>query len=112
MITHIIIGLPNDDPVETTRYAIDCGTDGVKFHLLHILQNTRLAKEYEQGKITALTLEEYASILKACIAVLPNKTVVHRITGDGAKKDLIAPLWSADKKKTLNYLNQYLQQKA
>ena len=109
VITHIIIGLPADDPVATTRYAVACGTDGVKFHLLHILKNTRLAKEYEAGKITALTLEEYAAILKNCIAVLPQQIVVHRITGDGAKKDLIAPLWSADKKKTLNFLNQYLR---
>ena len=109
VITHIIIGLPDDDPVFTTRYAVDCGTDGVKFHLLHILKNTRLAKEYEAGKVTALTLEAYAETLKNCIAVLPKETVVHRITGDGAKKDLIAPLWSADKKKTLNFLNQYLR---
>ena len=108
VITHIIIGLPGDDPVTTTRYAAACGTDGVKFHLLHILQNTRLAKEYEEGRIKPLSLEEYAQILKNCISVLPKETVVHRITGDGAKKDLIAPLWSADKKKTLNYLHRYL----
>ena len=108
VITHIIIGLPNDDPVATTQYAAACGTDGVKFHLLHILKNTRLAKEYEEGRIKPLSLEEYAQILKNCISVLPKETVVHRITGDGAKKDLIAPLWSADKKKTLNYLHRYL----
>ena len=109
MITHIIIGLPGDDPVATTEYAVRCGTHGVKFHLLHILQNTRLAKEYEAGRVEALTLEEYAKILKNCINILPSEIVVHRITGDGAKRDLIAPLWSADKKKTLNYLNQYLR---
>ena len=109
IITHIIIGLPNDDPIATTKLAVKCGTDGVKFHLLHILKNTRLAAEYEAGRVEALTLEEYARRLKACISLLPPETVVHRITGDGAKKDLIAPLWSADKKKTLNYLNQYLQ---
>ena len=108
VVTHIIIGLPGDDPVQTTRYACDCGTDGVKFHLLHILKNTRLATEYEQGRVQALTLEEYAEILKRCISALPPEIVVHRITGDGAKRDLIAPLWSADKKKTLNYLHQYL----
>ena len=109
VITHIIIGLPGDDPVMTTRFAVDSGTDGVKFHLLHILKNTRLAKLWEEGEIQPLSLEEYARILKGCIAVLPAETVVHRITGDGAKKDLLAPLWSADKKKTLNYLNAYLQ---
>ncbi len=109
VITHIIIGLPDDDPVATTRYTVACGTDGVKFHLLHILKNTRLGEEYEQGRVNALSLEEYARVLKDCILVLPPETVVHRITGDGAKKDLIAPLWSADKKKTLNYLHNYLK---
>lgn len=108
VITHIIIGLPNDDPAKTTEYAIKCGTDGVKFHLLHILKNTKLAEEYEKGNIKPLEIEEYAKILKECINILPKDIVVHRITGDGAKKDLIAPLWSADKKKTLNYLNKYL----
>lgn len=111
VITHIIIGLPNDDPVATTRYAVGCGTDGVKFHLLHILQNTRLAAEYAAGRVQALTLEAYAETLKKCVNLLPPEVVVHRITGDGAKKDLIAPLWSADKKTTLNYLNRYLRDK-
>ena len=109
VITHIIIGLPNDNPVNTTKFAVASGTDGIKFHLLHILKNTKLAQEYEQGKIKELSLEEYAEMLKRCIAVLPNHIVVHRITGDGAKRNLIAPLWSADKKKTLNFLNKYLQ---
>ena len=109
VITHIIIGLPGDDPVATTRYAASCGTDGVKFHLLHILKNTRLAAEYEAGRVEALSLEAYAAILKKCICELPKDVVVHRITGDGVKKDLIAPAWSADKKTTLNYLNRYLQ---
>ena len=108
VITHIIIGLPGDDPVQTTKIAVDSGTDGVKFHLLHILKNTRLAAEYEAGRVELLTLEAYAETLKNCISVLPPETVVHRITGDGAKRDLIAPLWSADKKKVLNYLNKEL----
>ena len=111
VITHIIIGLPVDDPVATTQFAVNSGTDGVKFHLLHILKDTRLAKEYEAGRVQVLSLEKYAEILKNCISILPPETVVHRITGDGAKKDLIAPLWSADKKKTLNYLHKYLQEK-
>lgn len=109
VITHIIIGLPGDDAVCTTKLAVLAGTDGVKFHLLHILKNTRLAQEYERGTVHALALEEYAKILKDCIDILPKEIVVHRITGDGAKKDLIAPVWSADKKKTLNFLNEYLK---
>lgn len=111
VVTHVIIGLPDDDPVATTTFAVNCGTEGVKFHLLHVLKNTRLEQEYERGRVKVLELEEYAEILKNCLEVLPNETVVHRITGDGAKKDLIAPLWSADKKKTLNFLNEYLKTK-
>lgn len=114
VVTHIIIGLPNEtceDAVKTTLDAVAAGTDGVKFHLLHVLKNTDLAKEYEKGEFVCLSLEEYGKILKNCISVLPKDTVVHRITGDGAKKDLIAPLWSADKKRVLNFLNKILSVK-
>ena len=112
VITHIIIGLPFEtktDCLNTTKFAVLAGTDGVKFHLLHVLKNTDLAKEFEKGVFSCLTLEEYAEILKECISFLPKSTVVHRITGDGAKKDLIAPLWSAEKKTVINYLNNYLK---
>ena len=111
VVTHIIIGLPyetSEDSIRTTRDAVTAGTDGVKFHLLHVLNNTDLAQEYLDGKFECLTLTEYAQILKQCIVVLPSDIVVHRITGDGAKQDLIAPLWSADKKMALNYINKYL----
>ena len=112
VVTHIIIGLPGetaDMAVETTRFAVNAGTDGVKFHLLHVLHGTDLEKEYEAGKFRCLELSEYAEILKKCINVLPAGVVVHRLTGDGAKKDLVAPLWSADKKRVLNFLNNYLK---
>lgn len=108
VVTHIILGLPDETAemaVQTTKAAVDAGTDGVKFHLLHVLQGTDLAKDYAAGKFECLTLEEYGSWLKQCIAALPAHITVHRITGDGAKRDLIAPLWSADKKRVLNYLN-------
>ena len=111
VVTHIILGLPGETPdmaVETTRQAVTAGTDGVKFHLLHVLQNTDLAKDYEAGTFQCLTLEEYGEILKKCVAVLPEHIVIHRITGDGAKRDLIAPLWSGDKKRVLNYLHKVL----
>lgn len=113
VVTHIILGLPYEtkyDMVKTTCDAVAAGTDGVKFHLLHVLKNTDLEKEYEAGKFECLTMEKYAEILKQCISVLSPDVVVHRITGDGAKRDLIAPLWSADKKMVLNYLNKYLKE--
>ena len=112
VVTHIILGLPGETPedaVKTTRDAVNAGTDGVKFHLLHVLQGTDLAEDYAAGKFRCLTLEEYGSWLKACMDLLPPSVTVHRITGDGAKKDLIAPLWSGDKKKVLNYLNNVLK---
>ena len=112
VVTHIIIGLPGEMEemaVETTRQAVAAGTNGVKFHLLHVLKGTDLEKDYLAGKFECLTLEKYAAILKSCLAVLPPETVVHRITGDGAKRDLIAPLWSGDKKWVLNYLNRVLK---
>ena len=113
VVTHIILGLPGETPEmmqETTRAAVQAGTDGVKFHLLHVLRGTDLAKDYEAGKFSCLSLEEYGDILRSCIRQLPEHIVIHRITGDGAKKDLIAPLWSADKKRVLNYLHKLLQE--
>ena len=112
VVTHIIIGLPfetKEDMIKTTLEAVKAGTDGVKFHLLHVLKGTDLELEYKKGNFSCLSLEDYGEILKECISVLPPDTVVHRITGDGAKKDLVAPLWSGDKKKVLNYLNKLLQ---
>ncbi len=111
VVTHIILGLPGEDismAVETTRTAVNAGTDGVKFHLLHVLRDTDLAEAYRRGEFTCLTLEEYACWLRECLKEVPEEVVVHRITGDGAKRDLIAPLWSADKKKVLSYLQQNL----
>ena len=111
VVTHIILGLPGETPemaVQTTKAAVTAGTDGVKFHLLHVLEGTDLARDYRTGKFACLSLEEYCTWLEHCLRELPAHIVVHRITGDGAKKDLIAPLWSADKKRVLNYLNQQL----
>jgi len=109
VVTHIIIGLPGETgamAVETTRQAVAAGTDGIKFHLLHVLRGTDLEKEYRAGTFRCLELEEYASILKDCLNVLPSEIVVHRLTGDGAKRDLVAPLWSGDKKRVLNYIHR------
>ena len=112
VVTHIILGLPGESAemaAETTRQAVAAGTDGVKFHLLHVLRGTDLEQDYLAGTFSVLTMEEYGAILKQCIALLPERVVVHRITGDGDKRELVAPLWSGDKKRVLNYLHQLLQ---
>lgn len=111
VVTHIIIGLPGEDAAmaaQTTAHAVEAGTDGVKFHLLHVLRDTDLEQDYLAGKFRCLELPEYAQWLMLCLAQLPPHITVHRITGDGAKRDLIAPLWTGDKKRVLNYLNRFL----
>ena len=111
VVTHIILGLPGETAqmaAETTRAAVETGTDGVKFHLLHVLKNTDLEKEYLDEKFQCLTMEQYGDWLCTCMKEVPSYVTVHRITGDGAKRNLVAPLWSADKKRVLNYLNKRL----
>ena len=111
VVTHIILGLPGETMemmVQTTRQSIAAGTDGIKFQLLHVLRGTDLARDYADDMFQCMSLEAYARTLKACLAEVPPNVVVHRITGDGAKKDLIAPQWSADKKAVLKYLQEYL----
>ena len=112
VVTHIILGLPGEtaqDAAKTTADAVAAGTDGVKFHLLHVLRGTDLEKEFLAGHFRCLELEEYARWLKTCLGQVPPDVTVHRITGDGAKRDLVAPLWSADKKRVLNFLKAYLE---
>ena len=113
VVTHIILGLPGETAeiaAKTAADAIAAGTDGVKFHLLHVLRFTDLEKDYLEGAFRCLELEEYAFWLKRCLEEGPPSVTVHRITGDGAKRDLVAPLWSGDKKRVLNYLKHYLGQ--
>lgn len=112
VVAHMIIGLPfesEEDMINTARHIANSGADGIKFHLLHILKGTKLAQEYENGVFSALDLETYAQILKNCIEAISPKMTVHRITGDPPKSELIAPLWSADKKRVLNYINKYFK---
>ena len=73
-----------------------------------MLKGTDLAVDYLNGLFRTLTLEEYARILCRCIRILPDNVVIYRLTGDGDKKSLIAPQWSADKKRVLNYINKSL----
>ena len=113
VIAHQILGLPGETAemiVETTRHLGQLPVDGVKLHLLHVLRGTDLAAEYEAGRVKPLELDTYIDILEQCLAVLPPDVVIHRLTGDGAKRDLIAPLWSADKKRVLSAIQKRFEQ--
>lgn len=108
VVVHMIVGLPNETEemiYKTAEYIGHSGADGIKIHLLHVLQNTDLAEDYKSNKFKLPTLEKYTELVIGCLKRIPENMVVHRLTGDGAKRELIAPLWSADKKRVLNYMN-------
>ena len=112
-VVHVILGLPGETEqmmVQTVRYVGRSGAKGIKLQLLHVLEGTDLAALWRAGRVPMMELEDYARLLGRCLSVLPPDMVIHRLTGDGAKRDLLAPLWSADKKHVLNYVNNYLQQ--
>ena len=113
IVVHIILGLPGEtkeDMLETVKYVCQSGINGIKLQLLHIIKGTDLEKEYLSGKVKPLEFEEYLDIIKSCVEIIPENIVIHRLTGDGAKKDLVAPLWSADKKRVLNSINKILSE--
>lgn len=112
---HLILGLPKEsfsDIIESVRYLNNLPVNGVKLQLLHILKHTDLADYYadKNNHFETLSLEDYTILLAECIENLRPDIVVHRMTGDGKKSELIAPLWSADKKRVLNFINRYFEE--
>ncbi|MDO4406546.1 MAG: TIGR01212 family radical SAM protein [Eubacteriales bacterium] len=123
VITHVILGLPGeteDDMKATVRYAVDCGTWGLKLQLLHVLEGTDLGEQYkaqEAGSplpgarpVRVMSLEEYTGLLCALLPLIPRDVVIHRLTGDGPKRILLAPLWSGDKKRVLNTIGKAIRE--
>ena len=113
IVVHIILGLPNEseeDMLESVKYVCQSQIDGIKLQLLHVIDGTDLAKDYEKGLFKTLEFDEYVELIAKCVAIIPKNIVIHRLTGDGAKKDLIAPLWSADKKRVLNAIKKALRE--
>ncbi|SEQ10662.1 hypothetical protein SAMN02910289_01305 [Lachnospiraceae bacterium RM5] len=112
VIVHVIIGLPNEtkkEMLETVEYVKNSNADGIKLQLLHVLKETDLEKEYLDKKFKCLSMEEYIDIICDCLKIIDKKMVIHRLTGDGDKKILIAPMWSGDKKRVLNELNKKIK---
>ncbi|WP_124064857.1 TIGR01212 family radical SAM protein [Clostridium sp. E02] len=116
-IAHVILGLPGENRdmiLETVHYLSHLSTDGidgVKLHLLHVLKDTDLAKDYEKGLVPYVTLEEYTDLIIDCIARFPPRTVIHRLTGDAPKQLLLSPMWSGNKKRVLNTLTKRLKER-
>ena len=107
-VVHMIIGLTGETPemaAQTAAYIGKSGADGIKLQLLHVLRGTDLADEYAAGLFDVMSMEEYIAALEECVRQLPPQITIHRLTGDGDKKYLVAPLWSADKKRVLNEVN-------
>ncbi len=113
VVVHQILGLPGETPEQmaaTSRYIGHSGADGIKLHLLHILRGTDLAAEWRAGRVPTMELWDYIKALELCVESLPRDLVIHRLTGDGAKRDLLAPLWSGDKKRVLNAIHKAFAQ--
>ena len=109
VITHIIFGLPGETRgmmMDTVKLAVDSGSDGYKFTCLYVLGNTPLEKLYRDNKVEILGMEEYFDIVEEALGLLPENAVVHRFTGDGPKKILIAPEWTKNKRQVVNYINR------
>jgi radical SAM protein (TIGR01212 family) len=109
VITHIIFGLPGETRemmMDTVKLAVDSGSDGYKFTCLYVLENTPLEKLYRENKVEILGMEEYFDIVEDALKLLPENAVVHRFTGDGPKKILIAPVWTMNKRAVINYINR------
>ena len=113
VVTHVIAGLPFEtkkDFLSTVSYVGNSGSDGIKLQLLHVLKETDLANEYENGMFDVLTKEEYLDWLQDALSLLPKEVVIHRLTGDGPKDLLIAPTWSSRKREVLNDLHKKLKE--
>ena len=109
VIVHMILGLPQEtkeDMLKTADYVANLPIQGIKLQLLHILKGTDLAKDFLKNEFSVLDLESYTDIVVSIVERLPKYLVIHRITGDGPKNLLIAPLWSGDKKRVLNTINK------
>ena len=132
VVTHLMFGLPSGemgrgtgdggaegenqkvslesacDMMESVRYAVDAGTDGIKITNLYVLKNTELGQVYEKGGVPVLSMEEYVSLLKDALEIIPENVIIHRLTGDPPKSLILAPDWCCNKKMMLDQVNKLL----
>lgn len=109
VIVHLILALPGESRemmLQSVDYVIKSGAHGIKLQLLHVLEGTDLAVDYRAGKFAVMEMEEYVELVRDCVRRIGDKLVIHRLTGDGPKRILIAPQWSGDKKRVINAINR------
>lgn len=113
-VTHMIVGLPTEereDILNTAKCIVESGAWGIKIHSLHIIKGTLLEKLYNETNFKIFTLDEYVDIVVTVLKFLPDKMVVHRVTGDGKKDEVIEPKWSLNKRKVLNEIEKELKKR-
>ncbi len=109
VIVHVILGLPGEsreDMLDTVRYLgkLSPRLDGIKLQMLNVLEGSQLAEEYRERHFSQMSMEEYTDLVVECLRLLPEQTVIHRMTGDGPRKLLISPKWVTDKKRVMNMI--------
>jgi len=111
-VVHSIFGLPGESKeqmLKTVDYIAHSGARGIKFHLLHLMEDTPMVKLYEKGELEFLEQEEYIELICRSIALLPKEMVVHRLTGDSPRNLLIGPMWSLKKWEILNDIDKTME---
>ena len=114
VVTHIIFGLPGESRqqmLDSVKFAVDSGTNGIKITNLYVLKGTDLCRDYEAGKVKCLEMEEYFDIIGEAVGMLPPGVVIHRLTGDPPKALVVAPMWCCNKKMTMNLGKGILERK-
>ena len=109
--THLIVGLPGEqaqDSKTSLAKVLELGTDGVKFHPLHVVKGTQLAREWKRGDYQPITEDEYVDTVVDMIKMLPPHVIVHRLTGTASKEILLAPQWCNKKWQVLNEIHRRL----
>lgn len=114
VVVHIINGLPGEDRdmmMQTAKAVADMGVDGIKIHLLHVIKNTPLRKFLEDGRVVPMEMDDYISLVCDQLEILPPEMVVHRLTGDGKRDELLAPMWSLKKWEVLNRIDDEMKRR-
>lgn len=111
VVVHTIFGLPGEtkeDMLKTVEYVAHSGVQGVKFHLLHLMKDTKMVEQYESGELQLLSQEDYIDLICKAVSIIPSEMVVHRLTGDAPRESLIGPMWSLKKWEVLNSIDKAL----